>query len=163
MSRSAQAIGLLVLLAITGCAPHAKGVGPEMLERVDRLDLWAGAMASDLDGRPGADGISLRLTLFQATGGKIIVGAPAGNVEILLYDGSVDYRSLGETEPFASWLFTPGQMRAFLGRFYGLWCYEMTLPWADKAPTLPSVTVVARYQRPDGSFLYSAPATIPIR
>lgn len=137
--------------------------GPPRVQRVDGLNLWASAMMTDVDGKPGADGISVRLTMYQVAGGKVRPVSGDNSVELLVFDGGIRGRDLGTAEPLYAWRFTPTDLRPFLSRYYGLWCYEMSIQWDEVAPDSAVVTAVGRYRNPSGEFLYSAPTTVRIR
>ncbi len=157
---------ILALAALTtaGCAGasgrfRSSGSAPPVFDRIDRLSLMA-AVLSDATGSPGADGVSVRLTMYKTDKGRLLTGSADGNVEFLVYEGSVGQSHLAAAVPFHTWTVAPEQMRQFRARSYGLWCYELSLRWPPPGPSGVVVTIIARYRAPNGTYVYSEPVAV---
>ena len=164
----AMAVCLLALAgAGAGClrpkpAVTALPAPPEPVLAVDHMDLQASPVASNWDNRPGPDGLVVRVFFYRIdpkTGqtGTVTV---SGSLQFLLYEGKVSPQEASAAQPFQVWAFLPEQLPVFLGRSLGLWGYQMQLAWADHVPRSDSVTLVARYQPPEGPPMFSMPANI---
>ncbi len=151
----------LATLTTAGCigASGRSRSAPPVFDRIDRLSLMA-AVLSDATGSPGSDGVSVRLTMYKTDKGKLLTGSADGNVEFLIYDGSVGQSHLAAAVPFHTWTVTPEHMRQFRARSYGLWCYELSLRWPPPGPSGVVVTIIARYLTPNGTYVYSAPVAV---
>ncbi|MFW6155542.1 MAG: hypothetical protein ACOC95_10035 [Planctomycetota bacterium] len=153
-------VGVLLTTALTGCGGsilRGGGGGP------DHLTLWATPLAEDADGRLGTDGISVRLIFYDlAPGGKAEAVGVRRGVDLVMYEGGLQGRTLAEVEPFHVWQLSAEQLAAFRGSYYGLRCYALTLYWPDRRPEANTVTLVARYENEAGRLLKSAPAVIKV-
>jgi len=158
MSRLAPAL-LVAALFVVGCAGPSTGL--RTAKRAVGLDLWVAPLAKDLDGRPGVDGLSLRLMLQDAATRQPQIAADVDQIELLLFEG--EPRQLDDASAFHIWRLTGESMRMFAAKFYGLWCYEITLRWPDRVPATSSVTLMARYRSKKGRVVQSAPSTVSIR
>jgi len=151
---------LLVAAALTvGCAGPTSDM--PMAKRVVGLDLWAAPLADDVDGKPGVDGVSLRLMLQDAAYRAPAIAADDDHIDLLLFEGQP--RRLDEASAFHVWRLTGEAMQEAAGRYYGLWCYKLTLYWPGRIPATSTVTVLAKYRSSKGRAVRSAPATIKIR
>ena len=149
-------------LGIAGCGLTAGpgAAGPKPLGRVDALSLFAGSTAINLDGVPGADGVSVRVLAYQSSSGKVRSGRiKSGRLQFRLYEGKV---SSDTAEILQEWEFFARDMNGFLVRKRGLLGYELALNWGDRKPRTSTITIVLRYLRDDGSVLQSSPAAIRV-
>jgi len=151
----------IVLLAAACSAGCMQSPRLPEAERVVGVDLWAAPLAEDLDGSAGVDGVSIRLMLKDATTPTPVVATETDQIEMLMFEGRP--RRPDEREAFHIWRISGAEMRVYLAKFYGLWCYELVLEWPDRMPTANSVTVIARYRGDAGRPIHSVPVTIKIR
>jgi hypothetical protein len=149
----------VLLTVLAGCGPQVRSGGAG----VDHVTLWAAPLAEDVDGRPGTDGVSVRLIFYDvAPGGQTEAVAVQRPVDLAMYEGDVQSRALADAEPFHVWQVTAGQLAALGSSYYGLRCYAMTLYWPGRHPATGTVTLVARYENKGGRPLQSAPSVIKI-
>lgn len=163
MKPLAAILAAILLPLAAGCEdkPGLRTVQP--VRSIDHIMLEAAPSAVNLDAQPGPDGFEVRVTLFrQDTRGSSV--ALDGVLELVMYDAKLESPSIPADPPARIWRFDTERLRQFavparanIGIAYG-----MSLFWADKPPAAPVVTLAARWQRPDGSFLYSAPVTVHV-
>lgn len=142
-------------------APGETNVQPS--PRVDKLELESFPAAINLDDDPGADGIQLKLRLFN------LQEPPAqrlqrGEIEFVLYEGRIPDDQLGAAEPFYIWRYNSAAKLNRHGRntLVG-WQYEMVLAWnKDHSPETRAITVIARLLRPGKPPLYARPVHITV-
>jgi hypothetical protein len=128
---------------------------------VERLDMLLTPMALDLDGRPGMDGFGVRI---YASNRKSAFGTPIlqGNLEILLYDGTVRAEQLADVAPLKTWRYAAGELRPFSQKTSIGTSYRFALNWGEQKPKEERITVVARYVGADKFVVNSAPGAIPL-
>lgn len=155
-------LGLMAGAAV-GCAgPVGSGSRPAAVDRVDGVVLESQPVAIDLDGKPGADGVRVRLHFYQvdAQNGLRPVGV-LGTVEILLFEGKVQPEAISATKPFHIWQFTASQLQQHQGKDnYGLWCYDFVLNWGQHVPSTRGITLSTRYTPRAGQPIYAPPTTV---
>lgn len=160
-------LAALVLAAGTGCAGGRRGAdagGPRRsgADGVAEVHLFGLPVALDLDGRPGADAVGVRV---YASDGARARGIPirSGRLEIVMYDGAFDTPQLAGQAPLRTWTFGPSELAPLAGGTSLGTGYQLALRWAPARPTARAVTVIARYHSPKGDTLVSEPNSIPVR
>jgi len=130
---------------------------------ISELHLFGLPSAVDLDGRPGADGITVRIFASTATEPR---GVPirAGTLEVLLFDGPLRPGQPLPSKPLHVWSLTPQQLLPLASESKLGTGYQLTLPWTGTPPVRASVSVIARHTasataRP----VFSGPASISMR
>ena len=98
MIRLAPALVVVALLA-AGCAGPTTNL--PTAKRAVGLDLWVAPLAKDLDGRPGVDGLSLRLMLQDAASREPRMADDDDQIELLLFEG--EPRQLADASAFHTW------------------------------------------------------------
>ena len=137
---------LVLPFLFVACKAPDSALSPK--NAIAQLNVITVPVALDLDGRPGPDGVALKLYASHATNPKAI-RIRDGTIEILLFDGTFH----GRTNPppiLRTAVFTPAELR--LNEFksnigYG---YDLTLRWGTNLPTQRLMSVGARYTSPDG-------------
>lgn len=141
--------------------PGETSVAPS--PRVDKLELESFPAAINMDQDPGADGVQLKLRLFNLQQ-PLAQRLSRGEIEFVLYEGRIPDDEIGEAEPFYIWRYNSAEKLNRHGRktLVG-WQYEMVLAWnKDHAPYTRAITVIARLLRPDKPPLYARPVHITV-
>jgi len=163
-NKSAIATGLALLLCGFGCtstkppasaAPRAQDAGSRIIE----LNLLTMPVAVNLDGIPGVDGFAIRVYPSDGAHPKA-QPIRSGALDILMYDGLVSATDWRSRAPRQTWSFTAAELkqRAFstaIGTGY-----KFALSWGNNPPSGNKLTILVRYQSPDGSVVYSEPSSI---
>jgi len=136
-------------------APAVQGPSPT----IDKLELQALPTVVNLDDKPGADGVQVKLYLWRIEE-PLAVALERGTVEFLLYEGRVPRAKLHATEPARTWAYSAGQLRRFAGRSLVGSAYALALTWGDQPPRSSTVTLSARLLRPDATPLYADPLNL---
>jgi hypothetical protein len=145
---------MIVCLA-AGCAT----VGRD--SSLDALHVFSVPVAVDLDGLPGADGISL--TLYASTRDRA-KGIPIadGQVEIMMFDGALLPNSLTNAQPLRVWTFPATELKSHLIQSSLGNGYRFTLRWMDTAPSNTRITIVARVVSPRRTSVQSMPTIVAV-
>ena len=151
---------LLTTLALLSAACKSPNSPTSTKNAIAQLNVITVPVALDLDGRPGPDGVALKLYASHATNPKAI-RIRDGTIEILLFDGTFH----GRTNPppiLRTAVFTPAELR--LNEFksnigYG---YDLTLRWGTNLPTQRLMSVGARYTSPDGRPIVSRTSSVTV-
>ena len=157
MAVAIAAAGFLLGLGC-GCATTSGGADRTVSDVVE-LNLLTLPVALNLDARPGADGVAVKLFALSA-------GAPkptpirAGSVEVLLFDGLLPQDTTTLPEPAHVWRFTAQQLKEWEVRAVIGTGYQLTLRWDRFQPSGERVTVVARHAIGAGRYIYSSPGVI---
>lgn len=148
---------LAIGVTLAGCATRPVAPAPPRNAVITEVNLITMPVALNLNATPGADGVQLRVFLV-AQGHSETVPIPAGRLEIVAYDGSLNPTSA--TTPFRVWRFNPDDLApdAFTSAVGA--GYNLILSWAPEILTHKRVTVVARYYPPKGPVVVSAPSSI---
>ncbi|HWH71398.1 MAG TPA: hypothetical protein VNT26_18630, partial [Candidatus Sulfotelmatobacter sp.] len=85
-----------------------------------------------------------------------------GRLEVLLFDRPAVGLSPKTQQPLKVWSFQPAELAPFRSVTMMGTCYQLELRWDQERPKGTVLTVLARYHKPDGSEIYSMPATIPL-
>ncbi len=154
---------LSVVLFVGGCSTSQStgGASSGSVRAIERLDLLLTPMALDLDGRPGMDGFGVRI---YASNRKSAFGGPIlqGNLEILLYDGTLRAEQLAGVAPLKTWRYAAGELKPFSQKTSIGTSYRFALSWGEQKPKEERITVVARYVGSDNFVVSSAPGAIPL-
>lgn len=130
---------------------------------ISELHLFGLPSAVDLDGRPGPDGITVRIFASTATEPR---GVPirSGTLEILLFDGPLPPGQPLPSKPLHVWSLTPQQLLPLASESKLGTGYQLTLPWTGTPPTRASVSVIARHTTSASARpVFSGPASISMR
>ena len=155
----------ILLLAAAGCGNLGQaGLGsftPWPVGDVDAIVVrLTPPTAMNWDNHPAPDGFQAQVHLFQLKHDLPVT--VKGTLEFLLYEGRIAANDAAGRQPLRTWQFTPERLRDCLGRSIVGWGYAMRLGWGRQVPAASSVTLLARYQPPDGQATYSAPLSVPI-
>ncbi len=128
---------------------------------IGEIHLFGIPVALDLDGRPGTDGIGVRLYASPSDRAR---GMPIkeGRLEILMFEGAVEAAALGTATPLRTWTFEAGQLAQFQSETSLGTGYQLALRWEENRPKGKAVTVVARYRSPAGAVLLSTANSITV-
>jgi hypothetical protein len=150
---------VMLALAAAGCDGPA---APRTVQSIDHIMLEAAPSAVNLDEQPGPDGFEVRVTLFRQDAPLPV--ALEGVLEMTMYDAVVEGPALAEATPQQIWRFDRHQLRRFAvpARANVGIAYGMSLYWGANPPQRQTVTLAARWRRPNGSYLYSDPVTVHI-
>ena len=153
---------LLFVGGLVGCAmgPGRKKLNrpPEPVASVDRITILSLPAAINLDNVPGADGLRVKVYLFQLAQPKPVIAA--GTLEFLLYENKINRSDLHTKRPLKVWSFPAEKLRMYLVPSMVGWCYAMELRWGVEAPKADSISLAARYDSPNGRTIYSTPVVI---
>lgn len=141
-------------VATPTAGPVAPTVNP--LPRVDKMELESFPSAVNLDEKPGPDGVTLKLRLYSLDT-PLAFALTQGDMEIVLYEGSIREQEIGSAKPFHIWRFSAKQMSQSGRKSIVGWHYAMSLNWGDNVPTTSTVTLVARIPRPNSTPIYALP------
>ncbi len=149
------------LFLMTGCAgPAGKpgtpvaGVGP-----VRELNLLAMPSALNLNDKPGADGVAVKVFAVRQGGMK---GVPirSGWIEVLAYEGT--FEDAPPTKPFHEWRLNPDQLaRSEIKTLMGTG-YYLVLDWSPHILHGNRATIIARYLSDSGAPVTSAPSYVAV-
>jgi hypothetical protein len=148
---------LLAFACLTGCTSMTTGTSSS----IDQLHLLVTSVALDLDGKPGPDGIGVRVYASH-TGSSEAVPVKTGTLELLMYDGAHVREQLASLQPRHVWTYPADQLKAYLQKTSIGTSYRFAALWGEDKPASDRVTLIARYTRPDGTQIYSAPSSIPV-
>ncbi len=148
---------LLVLGCLTGCASTRSHTNAP----IDQLHLLVTSVALDIDGKPGPDGIGVRVYASH-TGSSEAVPVKVGTLELLMYEGAHVRGELASLQPRHLWTYPADQLKAYLQKTSIGTSYRFAALWGEDKPTSDRVTLIARYTGPDNREIYSAPSSIPV-
>lgn len=126
------------------------------LPRVDKMELESFPSAVNLDEVPGPDGVSLKLRLYNLDT-PLAFALTQGDLEFVLYEGSIKETEIGAATPFHIWRFSAKQIGQSGRKTIVGWQYAMSLNWDTHVPTSSTVTLVARIPRPGEGPIYAKP------
>jgi hypothetical protein len=163
-------VGWLILSSAclaAGCGPSAPGPDaghaalPPEADRVDGMNLLAMPTAITFGQSARPNGVGVRLYLYQDNAGKVVPVSAKGEVRFSMYEGSLRPEDIPTAKPLHTWQLGASELHACLRRdAYGLWCYQIPLPWGADVPKGPAVTLVARYRSLAGAVVASSPTTV---
>jgi len=148
------------VFAACGCGPGRSLQPPRPAAAVDVVNLRVMPNPVNLDNDPEPDALLAEVFFFKLDEPQPV--PVTGTLELLLFEGNVPVGSLGRARPLRVWRFGGDDLRRCLTRDHGLWGYVMQLRW-DMPPAAKHVTLLARYTRPGGGTVVSAPSSIPLR
>lgn len=117
-------------------------------------------VALDLDGRPGADGVAVKLYANEAGNPKAI-RIREGILELLMFDGTFFGRT-NVPPPLRTFQFTGSELRMREFKSNIGFGYEFSLLWGTNRPTQRIMGVAARYTAPDGKVVTSRPSSVTV-
>lgn len=129
------------------------------LPRVDKIELESFPSAVNLDDQPGPDGVSLKVRLYNLDV-PLAFALTQGEIEFVLYEGSVKEAEIGGAEPFYIWKFSAAQIGQSGRKTVVGWQYALSLNWLTSVPSTSVVTLVARIPRPDDGPIYARPVLL---
>ncbi len=152
-----------------GCAsPGARG-GPAGVPRPvhapDAINVQLTPPAPvNWNDEPGPDGLQVRVFMFcVGPRGEVEAVPVAGTFVFTLYGGAVKTEGLAEAEPLQAWTYGPEQLPGHLGQSYVGWGYAFSLGWGKEMPQTDRITLLARYDPPQGPPLVATPLSIVMR
>jgi len=129
--------------------------------RVDKIELASRPAVVNLDDKPGPDGVSITLRLYNLEQ-PLAFALQTGVIEFVLYEGNIKDAEVADAEPFHVWRFSANQINNSGRKVLVGWQYALSLDWLGKPPTSSAVTLVARIPRPGGTPIYAHPVHLPI-
>lgn len=162
--RGRQAFGAVLLLALGGAAwlgCAAPKIRRPTGDRLTELHLFGVPVALELNGRPGPDGLGVRI---YATAGPAARGIAIrrGTLDILMFEGPVDPALIASLPAQQVWSFSAANLSTLAAETSLGIGYQLALRWEKAPPREPLVTVVARYRSPEGQIFYSTADAIAI-
>ena len=159
-------IGGALAGGLVGCATPSRGK-PSVSAAVssgaglDELHLVTMPVAIDLDGKPGVDGVAVKVYAVDRRLSKT-QSIRAGTLDALMFDGVVAAPFPGTNAVRHQWSF-PADALAPYGFTTAVGVgYNLTLNWGEDSPHSANITVVARCQPTQGLPIYSAPSYVAI-
>jgi hypothetical protein len=147
---------LLLLICAMGC----RSISPTS-KSIDQLHLLVTSVALNLDDKPGADGVGVRLYASHR-GETEALAITTGTLDILMFDGNVPLEELPTHTPLYTWSFPAAKLTAQLQETSIGTSYRFAALWGEHEPKDDRVTLVARYTAPGGQPIYSAPSSVPV-
>lgn len=147
----------LALLIAGGCVT---GAGSRR-EALAELHLFGLPVALNLDGKPGPDGIGVRI---YASAAGLAKGIPItrGTLEVLMFEGVVSDSEMRLKPAHHTWTLPADALQPFVSETSLGTGYQLALKWEQHFPRTPVVTVMARYHSPEGADLRSAANTVSV-
>ena len=148
---------LLLLFWLLGCAStstHTKAA-------IDELHLIVTSVALDLDGKPGADGVGVRVYASQK-GSNEAVPIKTGTLELMMYEGAHVREQLASLQPRHTWTYPAEKLKPYIQKTFIGTSYRFAALWGDDKPSGNRVTLIARYTGLDSKQALSAPSSIPV-
>lgn len=125
-----------------------------------QLNVITVPVALDLDGRPGADGVAVKLYANDAKNPKA-TRIRGGTLELLMFDGSFFGRT-NVPPPLRTFRFSSAELRAREFKSNIGFGYEFSLLWSTNRPTQRIMSIAARYTAPDGRIVTSRPSSVTV-
>ena len=157
---------LSLLLGSWGCAssrPTAKPTpgGASSPSAVDELNLVTMPVAVNLESKLGVNGIPIKVYAIDYRRPKA-QPITDGTIEILMFDGLVA-DSFDQTNRCRHvWSFPARDLATYASTTTVGTGYHFPLAWGKDRPQADRITLIARYQPPQGRMIYSAPSYISI-
>ena len=149
------ALGLLAWLL--GCASTASHSNAP----IDQLHLIVTSVALDLDGKPGPDGVGVRVYASRS-GSNEAVPIKTGTLELMMYDGAHVRDKLAALQPRHTWTYPADKLKSYIQQTSIGTSYRFAALWGDDKPSGDRVTLIGRYTGPDAKQVFSAPSSIPV-
>jgi hypothetical protein len=151
---------LTLLFALTLCACTSPSSSTPPKDRIVQLNVMTVPVALDLDGKPGPDGIAVKLYANNAHNPRAI-RIREGTVEFVMFDGTFHGRTnpppILHTVTYAAPQLRLHEFNSKIG-----WGYDFSLRWGTNLPTQRIMSVGARYTAPDGSTIVSRPSSVTV-
>ncbi|MGA2656660.1 MAG: hypothetical protein ABSH34_03975 [Verrucomicrobiota bacterium] len=157
---------LPLLLCLSGCGtsgPPARPAPdrPSSGSRIDELNLVTMPVAVNLESKLGMNGIQAKVYAVDYQRPKT-QPIKDGTLEILMFEGLVG-ESFDQTNRCRHlWSFPARDLATSAVTTTVGTGYAFPLAWGKDRPRADKITVVARYQPPQGPMIYSAPSYISI-
>jgi hypothetical protein len=148
---------LFVAVFACGCGSMRSG----QQRPVDALQLLGTPVAMNLDNKPGADGMGVRVYAMNRAANET-VRVSAGALEIILFDGNVRASEVATTAPLRVWSYSAHELRRHEQKSAIGFSYAFVPVWTETPPKRNRVTVVARYTNAPSTLIYSAPVSVPL-
>ena len=156
------AVGLLLAAALAGCGAAGRDrAAPRPSGGIQVVNLQAMPTAVNWDDSPGADGLRVRVYLFQVDRPEPVQAR--GALEFLLYEGAVRAEDLAGARVVRTWRFDRGELPAYAARSLAGWGYVFALGWGSEVPAAGTITLVARYVPAGGEPVSSSPVAITVK
>lgn len=144
-------------LFLSACTTQTDASSGGSRTDIRELNLLGHPLAVNLDDRPGADGVVVKLFAANPAHPRTLP-LRSGTLEIAAYPGTPRVSAL--PPPFHLWTFTPSELAPYefttsLGTGYNL-----VLSWVPKLLAADRVTIIARYLPAAGKPVMSAPNSI---
>jgi hypothetical protein len=150
---------LLVSVCLSGCSSLSPTGGSNAT--IDQLHLLVTSVALNMDGKPGPDGVGVRVYASHR-GGSTALPITKGNLDILMFDGNAPLKELPSQKPLRTWAYPAEKLKPQLQETSVGTSYRFAAVWGDEKPKGERVTFVARYTPPGGPPVYSAPSSVPL-
>lgn len=147
---------LLLLVCALGCRSLSSSSKP-----IDQLHLLVTSVALNLDGKPGPDGVGVRLYASHR-GNAAALPITSGTLDILMFDGNLPLKELPNHQPRHTWSYPAEKLKAQLQETSVGTSYRFAALWGEDKPKGERITLVARYTTPAGQPIYSAPSSVPV-
>jgi len=170
VSRIALLLVTAAALSLGGCEPPKPKTSknpraatlnnvPTPIAEADRIALLVPQRAVvNLDKRPGVDGIVAQVMLLKDFGKGPKTVLVTGQVELMVFEGSIPKDVRDAPKPFFSRTFTGKELaRRVVGQYNTLWGYSLQAKWT-KPPKSANIWIMAQYRSPEGAAIYSSPA-----
>ncbi|HNU98348.1 MAG: hypothetical protein KA191_03415 [Verrucomicrobia bacterium] len=147
----------LLAVALCGCVTNSKTPRAASSSAIDELNLLGLPVAVNLDRRPGADGVVVKLFATSRSSPRAMP-LRSGTLELIAYEGTPSPAAL--PMPFHRWTFTPAELAhneftTVLGTGY-----RLVLSWMPRSLPSDRVTIIARYHPHKAEPVTSAPSSI---
>jgi hypothetical protein len=153
--RFMRSIACLLLLACVGCRSISSS------QSIDQLHLLVTSVALNLDGKPGADGVGVRLYASHR-GNAAALPITSGTLDILMFEGNLPFEELPQHKPRHTWSYPAAKLKRQLQETSVGTSYRFAALWGEDQPQSERITLVARYTAPGGQPVYSAPSSVPV-
>ena len=150
-------ICLLALVCTIGC----RSITQSSNKPIDQLHLLVTSVALNLDGKPGPDGVGVRIYASRR-GHSAPLTISSGTLDILMFDGNVPFAELPKHKPLHTWSYPAAKLGPQLQETSVGTSYRFAALWGQDQPKSERVTLVARYTPPAGQPGYSAPSSVPV-
>lgn len=147
-----------VALLFSACqSPRSSGAAKDTIVQLNVITV---PMALDLDGRPGPDGVAVKLYANEAQKPKAI-RIRGGTLELLMFDGTFFGRT-NVPPPLRTFRFSGAELRTREFKSNIGYGYEFSLPWGTNRPSQRIMGVAARYTASDGRVITSRPSSVTV-
>ncbi|MBM3875530.1 MAG: hypothetical protein FJ386_02275 [Verrucomicrobia bacterium] len=142
---------------LAGCATGGGARSGESLA----LHLLHSPAAINLDDDPGPDGFALRVfaTTARSSKGSVL---PAGDLEILMFDGAIREGAPLPSKPRKLWTFSAADLRAHQSQSTLGTAYEFLLRWGADKPAGGRITLLARHRDRQNRLTHSTTSILAV-